>query len=132
MIHLLALPLRILLAFALVLNGAGGAVAGVAGPGPEAVLPIHDAAAATSGCPDHAGGGETVPDIDGPASGHPCSGEDTCSDDPQCLQACTHACVAVPQRFAIGVQVNGASPLHPFTTGHPSPPARSPIRPPIA
>ena len=130
--RLTTLPLRILLAVALVINTIGGAMAGVGGPaGPTPSL--HDSAI-TADCGGHAPEHPAVPARDASGDGHPCpsTGEDDCSDDAQCLQACTHACVALAQRVQVGVHVNAAMPLHRITRGHPSPPARSPIRPPIA
>ena len=125
--------LRILLALALVVNGVGGVVAGTVAIGYAEAASVQVATA-----PSHCGGSpaerSAMPERPAPTEGHPCpaSGEDHCSDDAQCVQACTHACVALAQRFAIGVQANAASPLHPFICGHDSPPVRSPIRPPIA
>ena len=131
-----ALLLRILLAVALVVNAIGGAVAGVAGSG--AIGHVAAASVEVATAASHCGGSladhPVVPERPAPADGHPCpsSGEDDCSDDARCLQACTHACAALARRFAIGVQVNAGSPLHPVTRGLPSPPVRSAIRPPIA
>lgn len=131
-----ALLLRILLAVALVVNAIGGAVAGVAGS--EAIGHVAAASVEVATAASHCGGSPAdhpvVPERPAPADGHPCpsSGEDDCSDDARCLQACTHACAALARCFAIGVQVNAGSPLHPFTRGLPSAPVRSAIRPPIA
>lgn len=134
--RLSSLLLRILLALALVVNAIGVAVAGVAGSAAigHAEAASVDVATAASHCGESPSEHPVVPERPVSPDGHPCpsSGEDDCSDDAQCLQACTHACVALPPRFAIGVQVSAASPLHPFTRGLPSPPTRSPIRPPIA
>ena len=125
----LALTLRILLAVALILNGIGGAVAGVAGM--ESGVAAAGLVETGSDCGAHTGE-STAPDGSLDAATHPCPANgDDCSDDPRCLQACAHACMAVSQRFAIGVQVNASRPPHPFMAGHPAPPTRSPIRPPI-
>ena len=125
--------LRILLALALVVNGVGGVVAGNVAIGYAEAASVQ-VATAPSHCGESPSEHPVVPERPVSPDGHPCpsSGEDDCSDDAQCLQACTHACVALPPRFAIGVQVNAGSPLHPFTRGLPSPPVRTPIRPPIA
>lgn len=136
--RLTSLPLRILLAVALVINAMGGAVAGVAGTAAlgHAEADLVQVATTPSDCGGHPTDHPAVPEPQrpAPASGHPCpsAGEDACTDDAQCRQACTHACVALPQRVSIGVQLDSAQPPHPFTRGHPSPPSRSPIRPPIA
>ena len=131
--HFPALTLRLLLALALILNGIGGAVAGVTGLELAAVASSH-AAPPGSDCDGHQDGAGPAADRVHAAPSHPCpgTGDGDCSGDPQCLQACTHACIAVSQRFSIGVQVNAARLAHPFSAGHPSPPTRSLIRPPIA
>lgn len=119
-----ALPLRILLALALVLNGIGGAVAGVLMALPEA----------TSHCGSQAEGASLSPDdapIPGPG-GH-CAGDADCGDTPECRQACMHASMAVPPPlFGHAFQLPGIAILHPMACSHPAPALPSPMRPPIA
>lgn len=131
--HFLTLTLRLLLVIALIINGIGGAAAGVAGLELSAVASSH-APTTGSGCGGHPDGAEPAMGSGQAAATHACpaSGGGDCSEDPQCVQACTHACMAVSPRFSIGVQVNATRPPHPLIAGHPSPPTRSPIRPPIA
>ncbi|MGY0611778.1 CopL family metal-binding regulatory protein [Luteimonas sp. A501] len=144
-----ALPLQILLALVLVLNGIGGAVAGVlAGLPPPVVAPAATVADnALSAMPgDCAGHADAVANAAGPgtvapdpaADCHSTGGSDCgsdCGNTPQCRQACMHASLAVA--VAPSPMVGVARPrtdasLHRLAAGHPAPPLTSPIRPPIA
>lgn len=157
----LALPLQLLLAFALVLNGIGGAMAGVlaalpAGtPASAAMAASHDAAGhgaltqghdATAEAPV-AGtspmqladcGGHHDPVVQTPAAAQPTAsdchaGDDDCGESPECRQACLHASVAVPPQLHVGViQSRAEAILHPLASGHPAPSLGGLIRPPIA
>ncbi|MBJ6984688.1 CopL family metal-binding regulatory protein [Luteimonas sp. MC1750] len=140
-----ALPLRILLILALMLDGIGGAVAGVL-----ASLPAEPAAlsmavgvdeavgtagqAGTDGCPGHAVAA-LPPHQPPPSSDHVghAGDEEPCDQSAECRQACMHAAAAVPAALALGAAPAHASLiLHPLAIGHPSPSLSSPIRPPIA
>lgn len=140
-----ALPLRILLILALMLDGIGGAVAGVLAslpPEPAAlsVAVAVDEAVGTSaqahpdGCPGHAVA--ALPPPQGSPSTDPvghAGDEEPCDQSAECRQACMHAAAAVPAALALGALPAHASPiLHPLAIGHPSPSLPSPIRPPIA
>lgn len=144
-----ALPLQILLAVALVLNGIGGAMAGVLVPMPVAgavsaaivanvELPARsgdceghgDAFAAGTERHAHAHAHADTPPA--PSACHSADGPD-CSDSPQCRQACLHVSVAVAPVLLVGViQPHAEASLHRLAAGHPAPPLPSPIRPPIA
>lgn len=123
--------LRLLLILSLILNGLSGAVAGVVLAEAPAQT-MHQPSTAGDETGDCGAGHEGT--TDEAPSGSCCHSPDAagCSDGLQCLQACAQAGLAIGQPFAIGVQVNATRPLHPCAMGHPSPPARSPIRPPIA
>ena len=135
-----ALPLQILLALALVLNGIGGAMAGVlaavpalpapAGVHTEAVAPMDPAGS----CHEQAGEAAAVAEapVAHPSGCH--SDADTpCGDSAECLQACLHASVAMTQPSpAAMVDARVEATVHPLASGHPAPLLRSPIRPPIA
>lgn len=130
----LALPLHLLIALALVLNGIGGAMAGVLVPAGPDVAAAAEAprASASDDCGGHA---DRAHQELAPAPGPGChsSGDADCGDSLQCLQACLHASVAVAPVFFLGVQAQQADAiLHPLAGGHPAPPLPSPIRPPIA
>lgn len=131
----LALPLRILLALALVLNGIGGAMAGVRIAVPAAVVPLdatHEAAKADGHCGDHAG--TAAVELPRPTTGCDSDAEGgDCGDSPECRQACAHAqlAVAAPPSATASRSRAGAI-LHPLAVGTPAPPLPSPIRPPIA
>ena len=130
----LALPLHLLIALALVLNGIGGAMAGVLVPAVPEVAAVGEALRASS--PEDCGGHvDRAHQEQAPAPGPGChsSGDADCGDSLQCLQACLHASVAVAPVFFLGVQTQPADAiLHPLAGGHPAPPLPSPIRPPIA
>lgn len=117
-----ALPLQILLALALVLNGIGGAMAGVlaALPAPAALQDTAaDLAPAEPGqhgdCADQMGG------------------DSDCGDSTQCRQACMHVSVAMAPLLLVGIippRVDAV--LHRLDAGHPAPMLPNAIRPPIA
>ncbi|MEN1929395.1 CopL family metal-binding regulatory protein [Luteimonas sp. MJ250] len=140
-----ALPLQILLAIALVLNGIGGAMAGVL-----VGLPMHGVASAkveatvelsaqSDDCADHADADAVAvaaeAEAHAPASTSDCHCADgsDCSDSPQCRQACMHASLAVAPAVPCAViRPRADASLHRLAAGHPAPPLPSPIRPPIA
>lgn len=143
-----ALPLQILLAIALVLNGIGGAMAGVLAELPahataaDTVAPAPAEATAHGDCAGQAGGAPSAMDPDeaalaghatAAASGCHSGGDSDCSDSPQCRQACMHACVAVTPLLVVHVvQPRVDVVLHRLDTGHPAPMLPSAFRPPIA
>lgn len=135
----LALPLQLLLALALVLNGIGAAMAGVL------VAPVSEAAAAMTAmaaadADDCAGHGKAITDSNAdiaadpaPTAGCHSGGDADCGDSAQCLQACLHAPAALAPQFTPGLLAGPADAiLHPLASGHPAPPRPDPIRPPIA
>lgn len=135
-----ALPLQILLALALLLNGIGGAMTGVlaAVPGPQAPVKAHMGAEApmdpASPCHEQAG---YVPGFAEVPAAHPSDchsdGDTPCGDSAECLQACLHASVALPPLLlATSVDASPGAAVHPLASGHPAPLLRSPTRPPIA
>ena len=134
-----ALPLRILLVLALVLNGIGSAMAGIAAAWapvamPTASAPMHAAAATADDCASHHAGAAAAADDPTPApSGcHSDEGGD-CGDTPECRQACLHAAAALPVLPAVAtIAPRAYAVLHPLVAGHPPPALRSTIRPPIA
>ena len=138
-----ALPLQILLALALVLNGIGGAMAGVLATVPALPAPAeaHVQAQAPApvdqpASPCHEQAGDAPAAAQAPAA-HPSgchSDADTpCGDSAECLQACLHASVAMPLPSpAASVDARVEAAVHPLASGHPAPLLRSPIRPPIA
>jgi hypothetical protein len=142
-----------LLCLALVLNGIGGAMAGVrtgcAGAG-DMDRGGHDAQPAAMAASDphaghhadghHAGGHHddthpmpmpVVPTDDN--AGHDCPHDDGCGD---CSTACRSACIA-QHAFAIlpatapPVVIPQHVPPHPPVSAHPAPALRDPVRPPI-
>ncbi|WP_456998969.1 CopL family metal-binding regulatory protein [Luteimonas sp. A534] len=134
-----ALPLQILLALALVLNGIGGAMAGVLAALPTPASLQHaavDRAPVEPGqhadCADQ-DRGVAAAEIELPASDcHSVTGSD-CGDSPQCRQACMHASVAMAPLLLVGViQPAVDAVLHRLDSGHPAPMLPSAIRPPIA
>ncbi|MEN1956443.1 CopL family metal-binding regulatory protein [Luteimonas changyuni] len=142
-----ALPLQILLAIALVLNGIGGAMAGVL-----VGLPMHGVASAkveatvelsaqSDDCADHADADAVAVAVAAEAEAHApastsdchCADGSDCSDSPQCRQACMHASLAVAPAVPCAViRPRADASLHRLAAGHPAPPLPSPIRPPIA
>ena len=144
-----ALPLRILLVLALVLNGIGSAMAGVAAAlapvamptaasAPMAAVvsaPMHAATATADDCAGHQSGAATAAADPAPAAPSGCHSDDggDCGDTPECRQACLHVAAALPVLPAIaGIAPRARAVLHPLATGHPPPALPSPIRPPIA
>ena len=133
-----ALPLQILLALALVLNGIGGAVAGVLTALPASPEVPVSAAAEMQGATDHCGshGNDSAPapaDTQLPEPGCHSGGDADCGDSAECRQACMHASIAVPPMLSMGTLRPAVSAiLHPLASGHPAPPLPSPMRPPIA
>lgn len=136
------LPLRILLALALVLNGIGGAMAGVLAAVPALPAPVEahaeaEAATDASGhCHEQSGGATVAAKAPAPVA-HPTDchsgGDVPCGDSAECLQACLHASVAMPSQPLAAIAGTAAEAvLHPLACGHPAPLLRSPIRPPIA
>ena len=121
-----ALPLQILLALALVLNGIGGAVAGV--------LTAAEMQGATDHCGSHGDDSAPAPaDTQLPEPGCHSGGDADCGDSAECRQACMHASIAVPPMLSMGTLRPAVSAiLHPLASGHPAPPLPSPMRPPIA
>jgi len=135
-----ALPLQILLALALVLNGIGGAMAGVLAAVPALPAPVEAHMEAgvpvdpTGHCHEQAGNAPAVAEapVAQPADCHS-GGDAPCGDSAECLQACLHASVALPSQPLAAIADTGAeAALHPLACGHPAPLLRSPIRPPIA
>lgn len=138
-----ALPLQILLAIALVLNGIGGAMAGVLvgmpmpGMASAKVGATVELSAESGDCADHADANAAAAEAvaHAPAAASDChsgNGSD-CSDSPECRQACMHASLAVAPAVpcaVIGPRADAN--LHRLAAGHPAPPLPSPIRPPIA
>ncbi|MEN1940420.1 CopL family metal-binding regulatory protein [Luteimonas sp. MJ246] len=133
-----ALPLQILLAIALVLNGIGGAMAGVLVGMPMPVMPPAVAGAvADDALPvmpgDCASHGEAVAPAPEPAADCHAAGGSDCGDSPECRQACMHASLAVAPSLLVDVaRPRADANLHRLAAGHPAPPLPSPIRPPIA
>lgn len=155
-----SLPLQLLLTLALILNGIGGAMAGVLAAVPAGMMPasaaaagghpaghgamtqIHEASAeapvanASVQQPDDCGGhqeaaAETMAAQAAPSDCH--TGGDDCGGSAECRQACLHASVAVPPQLQIGIaQARAETSLHPLANGHPAPALRGLIRPPIA
>lgn len=156
--HKFCLPLQLLLALALVLNGIGGAMAGVLAAlpgtassamtdmqdaGHDAMAQGHDATAGAS-----VAGTSPMQPEPGDCRGHRATAAETeaaqattsdchtgedCGDSPECRQACMHASVAVPPQLFVGVVQSPAEAiLHPLASGHPAPSLRGLIRPPIA
>ena len=133
-----ALPLQILLAFALVLNGIGGAMAGVlvaaaiSVPAAMADTNAGTPTAQSGDCDGHAAAAVETMAQQAPASDCHVGGDD-CGDSPQCRQACMHASVAMPPQLLAGIVHSRAQAiLHPLASGHPAPFLRGLIRPPIA
>lgn len=135
----LALPLRILLVLVLVLNGIGGAMAGVsAGTWQRMTMTAHAAVdvhapAEDAGC--HDGAGPAAPADPHPVPAGDCHpGEDgECAASAECRQACMHGAAAVACPPGVGVAVvHGAPVVAALAIGHPAPPLRGVIRPPIA
>jgi len=135
-----ALPLRILLILALVLNGIGGAMAGVLAALPTAPMASHAMAdmhpePQAHDCHDqvaaaHGGQGQEPP---GPVPDCHFSDAGECGGTAECRQACMHAAAAVPYLPTVGmIQAHAAALVPPLAVGHPAPPLPSPIRPPIA
>lgn len=131
-----ALPLRILLVLALVLNGIGGAMAGVLAALPAASHVMADGQAPRQADDCHgqeamAGGhgqriSVPVPDCHATDAGD-------CGDTAECRQACMHAAAAVPCLPGVSlIQVHVAALVPPLAVSHPAPALASPIRPPIA
>lgn len=120
----------------MVLNGIGGAMAGVLVPAMPGTAVIDGGMPESSTSGDCAG--HAAPEADGgrvrpPAPDRHAGDEGRCGDSLQCLQACLHASMAVAPVFFLGVQPQQADAiLHPLAGGHPAPPLPSPIRPPIA
>lgn len=131
-----ALPLRILLILALILNGVGGAMAGVLAVMPAAAAPAlaaHANGAQTGDCHDRDAGAPAPAAHAVSAPACHASGSSDCNDGLECRQACMHASLAVPPLLLVGVERPGADALlHPLANGHPSPPLRNVTRPPIA
>lgn len=131
-----ALPLQLLLVLALLLNGIAGAMAGVRASVPDA-RDVATSATAETTSPDHCGTlrAEAVA-VDAASHAAPCcdpAGDTGCDGGPQCVQACMHAAVAIASHGFAGLPRPRADAiLHPLASGHPAPPLRSPIRPPIA
>ena len=131
----LALLLQLLIALAMVLNGIGGAMAGVLVPGRTdmaAAVP-GQAAAAGDDCTGHAApvadGGRESPSGSGCHPGE----KGPCDDGLHCLQACLHASVAVPAAAVFDLQpLPMAAVVRLPVREHPAPPLPDPIRPPIA
>lgn len=135
-----ALPLQILLALALVLNGIGGAMAGVLAALP-APAPHHDAAALAvapvepAGHGDCGGAAAPIADAEIVEPGSACHSGDAsdCGDSPQCRQACMHASVAAAPLLSVGIiQPRVDAVLHRLVAGRPAPMLPSTFRPPIA
>lgn len=144
-----ALPLRILLVLALVLNGIGSAMAGIAtawapvampaeASAPMATAlsaPTYDAAAATDDCAGHHAGAAAAAADDPTPAPSGCHSDDggDCGDTPECRQACLHVAAGLPVPPAIAaIAPRARAVLHPLAAGHPPPALPSPIRPPIA
>ncbi|HEY4529767.1 MAG TPA: CopL family metal-binding regulatory protein [Luteimonas sp.] len=134
-----ALPLRILLVLALVLNGIGGAMAGVLAAMPSDPAAPHvmaDGQAPRQA--DDCHGQEAIAGEHGQQSPIPvpdCHATDAgdCGDTAECRQACMHAAAAVPCLPGVSlIQVHAAALVPPLAVGHPAPALPSPIRPPIA
>ena len=125
-----ALPLQILLALALILNGIAGAVAGVSA---IVALPFSAMAAHEGGSHGHV----AIEDVAHPDSSHAganCHPGDAsdCDRGSHCLQACmqAQAMVALVPFPGIAPRRAGVA-LHALATGHPAPLLASPTRPPI-
>ena len=130
-----ARPLQLLLALALILNGIGGAMAGVLASLPATAMtaPAAMADAMQPGdCHDHLGAAAET--MAAPAAPAECrTGSHDCSGSAECRQACLHASVAGPPQRQIGIaQARAETSLHPLANGHPAPALRGLIRPPIA
>ncbi len=131
-----ALPLQLLLALALILNGIGGAMAGVLAALPATAMTTPAAMAdgmQPGDCHEHLdAAAETMAAPAAPSDCHT-GGSGDCSGSAECRQACLHASVAVPPQLQIGiVQARAETSLHPLANGHPAPALRGLIRPPIA
>lgn len=123
-----ALPLQLLLLLALVLNGIGGAMAGVqALRAPATGVPVEMA----SGCAHHEAATPAAEAASLP--GAPAEDPDPgCRDTLECRQACLHGAAAVPAQAPLARAWAGApAPLPPLRDGHAAPEPDGPIRPPI-
>jgi hypothetical protein len=132
-----ALPLQILLAFALILNGIAGAMASVAAFPPPAVaqrvIETGPAATMAGDCAGHDGPDATASVPMPPADDCHSGDGPGCDHGAQCLHACMHApAVVEPLLSLVIVQSGTDAVLHPLADGHPAPPLGNPTRPPIA
>lgn len=131
-----ALPLQILLAFALVLNGIVGAIASASALPVSAIaqagLEAGGADVMAGDCAGHGIGDGMASQPAPPPDCHSGDGTD-CDHGPQCLHACMHApAVVTPLLLVAIVQPGTDAVLHPLAEGHPPPPLGNPTRPPIA
>src|SRR5690606_7095585 len=124
----------------MVLNGIGGAMAGVLAALPTAPMASHAMAdmhpePQAHDCHDqvaaaHGGQGQEPP---GPVPDCHFSDAGECGGRARGRRACMATAAAVPYLPAVGmIQAHAAALVPPLAVGHPAPPLPSPIRPPIA